>query len=88
VIRRNDEAPDRKAQGLVSTGLTDRSQITSHLDLDRRRAQRQAASLILALRELLAGFDSGELPFPVFACSLDAVASLLADLALRGEMAS
>ncbi|MGA3214095.1 MAG: hypothetical protein ABSD97_00200 [Acidimicrobiales bacterium] len=81
-----DAGPSSTLGPDARTGLVDPSEGYKTDALAQRRARRQAASLILALRELLAGFDSGELPFPVFACSLDAVASLLADIALRGEL--
>ncbi len=63
--------------------LTDRCGVCSPGALARRRGRREAEAAIAELRRLLDGFDSGEIPFDMFAC-VDVVTGRLADLALAG----
>jgi hypothetical protein len=73
---------------LEITGLADRPPSYRVDALSRRRAKREADRLIQALRAQLDGLESGEIPFAVAACTVDVLGSLLADIALRGELAS
>ncbi len=77
---------DPKAAPQITAAKRDRGQITTNLA--QRRAQRDAERLIRALREQIAGYDAGLIPFPVFACTCDVITSLMADIALTEELAS
>jgi hypothetical protein len=57
-------------------------------DLERRRAQHEAAHLLTQLRTLLDLIDAGDLGLDLGACLLDRAADRLAGLALNGELAA
>jgi hypothetical protein len=57
-------------------------------DLERCRAQHEAAHLLAQLRELLELIDRGELDLDHGACLIDRAADRLAGMALNGELAA
>jgi hypothetical protein len=86
LTRRNDKPRGAQLPGLVNTSglLTNRPPSYRSDDLNRRRTQRQAEVLVAELRELLAAYDTGCIPFEVLACTVDVVGARLADIAIAG----
>ncbi len=82
---RRSDAPGSAPRALAKTNPTE-AKISSHAGLDQRRAQREADKLVRALRDQLDALEAGEIEFGVAACTIDVIGSLLADIALRGEM--
>ena len=80
------EAPKSAPRQIAADKRDRQDKVTSSGDLERRRSRREADKLLRALREQLAGYDAGEIEFATFACTADVIASLMADIALRGEM--
>jgi hypothetical protein len=88
MTRRHSTAPGPTSPRASAKGLlTDRPPSYRLDDLNRRRARREADALVAELRALLDAYDTGCIPFEVFACSADCVGARMADLALVGVTA-